>query len=156
MQSAADDVQGGDGFTGLGNEVDAPGGDVYLPEAPLFPAQGALQPQYGRAALGQRLFQGRAQGRFGKGFPGGDGGALEQEGMVELAAGMGPVYGAGGLQGGLKLCAGYGRPQAVSTQSKHTGEARGGGGAAGPVARPAPFARYLLPRSASRAVTNGK
>ena len=52
MQSAADDVQGGDGFTGLGNEVDAPGGDVYLLEAPLFPAQGALQPQYGRAALG--------------------------------------------------------------------------------------------------------
>ena len=35
--------------------------------------------------------------------------------------------GAGGLQGGLKLCAGYGRPQAVSTQSKPTGEARGGG-----------------------------
>ena len=35
--------------------------------------------------------------------------------------------GAGGLQGGLKLCAGYGRPQAVSTQSKPTGGARGGG-----------------------------
>ena len=64
--------------------------------------------------------------------------------------------GAGGLQGGLKLCAGYGRPQAVSTQSKHTGEARGGGGAAGPAARPAPFARYRLPRSARRAGTNGK
>ena len=64
--------------------------------------------------------------------------------------------GAGGLQGGLKLCAGYGRPQAVSTQSKPTGEARGGGSAAGPAARPAPFARYLFPRSASNAVTNGR
>ena len=64
--------------------------------------------------------------------------------------------GAGGLQGGLELCAGYGRPQAVSTQSKPTGEARGGGGAAGPAARPAPFARYLFTRAAPRAVTQGR